>query len=71
MDTMAHAMTNISTPGHPMMANMTNTPQTQQPVQFGSTSKQLFSSPGFNNTVNSVTKPHNNSQGQEANHSGL
>ena len=66
MTSMTRAVTNLNTPGY----NMTNTPnlnpqtKPQQPLQFGSTSKQLFSSPGgFNNTVN-------NSQGQEGSHPG-
>ena len=67
MAAMTRAVTNLIIPGY-NTTNMTNTPslnpqtQPQQPLQFGSTSKQLFS-PGFNNTVN-------NAKGQEASHPG-
>jgi len=68
MTAMTRAVTNLNTPGY-NTTNMTNTtslnpqqPQQQQPLQFGSTSKQLFS-PGFNNTVN-------NAKGQEGSHPG-
>jgi len=51
LDTMA-AMTQAVTSLN-MMTNrpgLTPATQPQQPLQFGSTSKQLFSRPGFNNT---------------------
>ena len=73
MSAMTQAVTNLNTPGYNMTANTPGLTQTQpqQPPQFGSTSKQLFSSPGYNNTVNNnVSRPHNNSQGQEASHPG-
>ena len=71
MATMSQAVTNLNTPGYNMVTNTPGlTPQTQTQPQFGSTSKQLFSSPGFNNTVTNVSRPHNNSQGQEASHPG-
>ena len=37
---------------------------TPGPAPLGSTSKQLFSSPGYNQTVASVARSHNSSHGQ-------
>ena len=53
MAAMIQAVTSLYTPGYNMMTNrpgLTPATQPQQPLKFGSTSKQLFSSPGFNNT---------------------
>ena len=53
MAAMTQAVTSLNTPGYNMMTNtpgLTPATQPQQPLQFGTTSKQLFSSLGFNNT---------------------
>merc|ERR1719211_964512 len=44
----------LTTPGQVLTA----------PAPLGSTSKQLFSSPGYNQTVASVARSHNSSHGQ-------
>ena len=53
----------MATPGQ-VMSTPGQVLTTPAPAPLGSTSKQLFSSPGYNQTVASVTRSHNTSHGQ-------
>ena len=61
MSHLSHALSAMGTPGQVM-----STPGQvlTTPAPLGSTSKQLFSSPGYNQTVASVARSHNSSHGQ-------
>ena len=54
MSHLSHALSAMGTPGQVLTT----------PAPLGSTSKQLFSSPGYNQTVASVARSHNSSHGQ-------
>ena len=77
MSHLSHALSAMGTPGQVMAApgqvmatpgQVLTTPgqvlTTPAPAPLGSTSKQLFSSPGYNQTVASVARSHNSSHGQ-------
>ena len=70
MSHLTHALSAMGTPGQVMATpgQVMSTPgqvlTTPAPAPLGSTSKQLFSSPGYNQTVASVTRSHNTSHGQ-------
>ena len=61
MSHLSHALSAMGTPGQ-VMATPGQVLTT--PAPLGSTSKQLFSSPGYNQTVASVARSHNSSNGQ-------
>ena len=61
MSHLSHALSAMGTPGQ-VMATPGQVLTT--PAPLGSTSKQLFSSPGYNQTVASVARSHNSSHGQ-------
>ena len=70
MSHLSHALSAMGTPGQVMATpgQVMSTPgqvlTTPAPAPLGSTSKQLFSSPGYNQTVASVARSHNSSHGQ-------
>ena len=70
MSHLSHALSAMGTPGQVMATpgQVLTTPgqvlTTPAPAPLGSTSKQLFSSPGYNQTVASVARSHNSSHGQ-------
>ena len=70
MSHLSHALSAMGTPGQGMATpgQVLTTPgqvlTTPAPAPLGSTSKQLFSSPGYNQTVASVARSHNSSHGQ-------
>ena len=63
MSHLSHALSAMGTPGQ-VMATPGQVLTTPAPAPLGSTSKQLFSSPGYNQTVASVARSHNSSHGQ-------
>ena len=63
MSHLSHALSAMGTPGQ-VMAAPGQVLTTPAPAPLGSTSKQLFSSPGYNQTVASVARSHNSSHGQ-------
>ena len=75
MSHLSHALSAMGTPGQVMATpgqvmatpgQVMSTPGQvlTTPAPLGSTSKQLFSSPGYNQTVASVARSHNTSHGQ-------
>ena len=61
MSHLSHALSAMGTPGQGVA---TPGQVLTTPAPLGSTSKQLFSSPGYNQTVASVARSHNTSHGQ-------
>ena len=63
MSHLSHALSAMGTPGQ-VLTTPGQVLTTPAPAPLGSTSKQLFSSPGYNQTVASVARSHNSSHGQ-------
>ena len=61
---MSHLSQALSAMGTPGQVMATPGQVLTTPAPLGSTSKQLFSSPGYNQTVASVARSHNSSHGQ-------